>query len=281
MKHNTVLATRKWSNYGLLLGLYFMLACKPLPQTKSLADGMASDSALSDSLAFAKVLDSIRGSIPAEAKPVMGYRFRVNGDFDGDGTKERLTEYYRAMDLKEEMPKFFDSTVTYEQLMAVAWNRRAYSYAVSGKPSIRPLVFSNSARQLGLAWLHNEGDLDGNGTDEVSYVMNWADWSSTNLCHVMTYRNKHWVKLLEIPIWEWQLPELPLTYSQYGLFGKEAMITDNAQNVDVRTAEDSLRNFRGFIQRIKLGVISIRYRNTEACEDTLLIDLKRETPELY
>lgn len=281
MEQVTFQVILKQFNYCLALSLVFMLACKPTPQTKPLEASIANDSALTDSLAFAKVLDSIRSTIPHDVKPVMGYRFRVNGDFDGDGTKEMLAEYYRGMDLKAEMPKFYDSTVTYEQLMAVAWNRKAYSYGVTGKANIRPLVFSNSARQLGLAWLHNEGDLDGNGTDELSYVINWADWSSTNLCHVMTYRNQRWEKLLEIPIWEWQLPELPLTYSQYGLFGIEAMMVDNPMLEEAKTAEDSLKHFKGFIRRIKPGMIIIHYRNTEACEDSLRIDLMSEIPKLY
>lgn len=280
MKQVTFFVILKLFNYSLLLGVVFMLACKPSRQTNPVEAGIANDSSLNDSLAFAKVLDSIRSTIPPEAKPVMGYRFKVKGDFNGDGTNEMLTEYYRGMDLKAEMPKFYDSTVTYEQLMAVAWNRKAYSYGVTGKASIRPLVFSSSARHLGLAWLHNEGDLDGNGTDELSYVMNWADWSSTNLCHVMTYRNKRWEKLLEIPIWEWQLPEVPMTYNQYGLFGKEGMRTLEESTANSQNAIDSLETFSGFIQKIKPGIIKVHYRNPEACEDTIRIDLTKKIPVL-
>jgi hypothetical protein len=58
--------------------------------------------------------------------------------------------------------------------------------------------------------LKNEGDLNNDGNDEVSFVVNFDDHSTVNTCLVYTYRRKQWQKLLSFSIWEWKIAEKPL-----------------------------------------------------------------------
>jgi hypothetical protein len=51
--------------------------------------------------------------------------------------------------------------------------------------------------------------------------------------------------------------------------------TANSQN-----AVDSMETFSGFIQKIKPGIIKVHYRNPEAYEDTIRIDLTKKIPVL-
>jgi hypothetical protein len=71
-----------------------------------------------------------------------------------------------------------------------------------------------------------------------------------------------------------------MTYNQYGLFGKEGMRTLEESTANSQNAVDSMENFSGFIQKIKPGIIKVHYRNPEACEDTIRIDLTKKIPVL-
>ena len=64
------------------------------------------------------------------------------------------------------------------------------------------------------------GDLDGDGRDEIGYVVDNADWSNTNTYVVVSYRNDAWTELFRFAIWEWQLPDLPDAEREYGLIGQ-------------------------------------------------------------
>ena len=140
--------------------------------------------------------------------------------FRSDGKKEKLIEqFFSGIDNKE-TNKFYESLLDYDQLVALTVKKDPYTFVISDNELIDTLHISSGGQLLGLSYLKNEGDLNGDGTDEVSYVVNWADWSNLNTWHIVTYKNKKWIELYSFSIWDWQLPNLPETFNQYGPFGQ-------------------------------------------------------------
>ena len=214
-------------------------------------------------------------TIPKNIKPIFGYRFVITGDFDGDGKKEKLIEHYFSALVNKETNKFYDSLPEYDHLVALTIKKEPYSFAISNNKFIDTLHISSSGQLLGLSYLKNEGDLNGDGTDEISYVVNWADWSNLNTWHLMTFKNKKWQELYSFPIWDWQLPDLPETFNQYGLFGLENKIINTTNDTINKRLEKELTDFKGLLKKIKTNKIEVIFRNAEAEEDTLIVDLKR------
>lgn len=214
-------------------------------------------------------------TIPKNIKPVFGYRFIISGDFDGDGKKEKLIEHFFSSLDNKETNKFYNSLSDYDQLVALTIKKKPFSFVNSDNKLIDTLHISSDEQLLGLSYLKNEGDLNGDGTDEVSYVINWADWSNLNTWHLVTYKNKKWSELFSFQIWDWQLPDLPETFNQYGLFGLEQKIINTANDTVNKRIEKELMNFKGLVKKIKTNKIQIIYRNDEAEEDTIIVDLKR------
>ena len=214
-------------------------------------------------------------TIPKNIKPVFGFRFIVSGDFDGDGKKEKLIEHFFSGLDKKETNKFYDSLSDYEQLVALTVKKEPFSFVISDNKLIDTLQISSGGQLLGLAYLKNEGDLNGDGTDEVSYVVNWADWSNLNTWHLVTYQNKKWTELYSFPIWDWQLPDLPETFNQYGLFGLEQKIINTTTDTINKQLEKELMDFKGLVKKIKMNKIQVIFRNDESEEDTMIVDLKR------
>ncbi|MEO6630400.1 MAG: hypothetical protein ABIN13_01720, partial [Mucilaginibacter sp.] len=135
------------------------------------------------------------------------------------------------------------------------------------------LKITTNPQLLGLAYLKNEGDLDGDGGDEVSYVINWADWSNVNTWHIDTYKHGKWKDLYSFSIRDWQLPDLPQTYNQYGPMGLENKII-NAENAKAnREIADNLNNFKGLVAKISNNKFII-YNNKEGILDTTIVKLK-------
>lgn len=220
-------------------------------------------------------LEETLKTIPKNIKPVFGYRFIVSGDYDGDGKKEKLIEhFFSGLDSKE-TNKFYDSLSDYFQLVALTVKKEPVSFVISDNKLIDTLRISSGGQLLGLSYLKNEGDLNGDGTDEVSYVVNMADWSSSNTWHLVTYRNKKWTELYSFPIWDWQLPDLPETFNQYGLFGLEQKIINTTNDTINKRMEKELMDFKGLVKKIKKNKIQVVFRNDEAEEDTMFVNLKR------
>lgn len=221
-------------------------------------------------------LDDILKTVPHDIKPTFGYRFIISGDFDGDGKKEKLVEHYVSSIDHQETNKYYDQLPEYDQLVALTIKKKPYSFLVSDQLNIDTLAISKADQQFGLAYLKNEGDLNGDGTDEVSYVVNWADWSSTNTWHLMTYKNKKWEELYWFPIWDWQLPDLPGTFNDYGLFGLMDKVVDSKNDTLNQQLEKNLSAFKGLVKKIRTNEIQIIYRNENAEQDTMKVDLKKK-----
>lgn len=66
------------------------------------------------------------------------------------------------------------------------------------------LLVSDQAQQKGIYFIERLGDLDGDGGDEIGYVINYADVSNLNTYHIAGYdRKKHkWVERASFGIHE-------------------------------------------------------------------------------
>lgn len=209
----------------------------------------------------------------------MGYRFVISGDFDGDRKQEQLTKhYYSAIDHTETNKWYAD--IDYDDLVRLTMQKEPYTFLLSDNAGIDTFHISNTAQQLGLSYLKNEGDLNGDGTDEISFVVNHADCSSLNTWHIAAYKDNKWQALYSFTIWDWQLPDLPGTTSQYGLFGLMDKSTNAESDSTNLLLEKQLLEFEGLVKRTGPGQIQVIYRTDEAEIDTMIVNLKLLEKEL-
>ncbi|NOQ71010.1 MAG: hypothetical protein GQ574_03350 [Crocinitomix sp.] len=218
----------------------------------------------------------IDNSINEIISPVFGYRFIIAGDFDGDRIQDTLVEHYISQDNMKETNKFYKNMLEYDDLVDTTIKKQPNSYVLCSNPKIDTLRITDGEQQFGLSFLKNEGDLTGDGKDEISYVINWADWSNTNTWHIMTYRKNAWETLYSFSIWDWQLPSLPETQNQYGLFGlvNKNILDSSDQNID--QINSNFLEFPGLVRKVKTNVIEIIFRNEEAMLDTMQVDLRNK-----
>lgn len=211
-------------------------------------------------------------SLPEKLHPVMGYRFVITGDFDGDGTKEKIAEHFYSIRDKKETEKFDDS-LEYDQLVAVTIRKHPMSFLLSENLTIDTLLISTNPQLLGLRYAKNEGDLNGDGRDELSYVVEWADWSNMNTCHIVSFLDGHWEELYNFPIRDWQLPDVPQTYNNYGLFGLQDKMTVPETDSLEQIMKKEFDNFPGLIKKKKKNFIQIAYISDDADVDTMIVNL--------
>lgn len=233
------------------------------------------DTLKQDSTRKTNPIEETLKKLPKNIKPVLGYRFILNGDLNGDGKKEQLIEHFISGIDNKETNKFYDGLTDYDQLVALTIKKEPISFLTSNNKDIDTLHISFGGQLLGLSYLKNEGDLNGDRIDEISYVVNWADWSNLNTWNIVTYKNNKWVLLYSFPIWDWQLPDLPETFNQYGLFGLEDKIINTTNDTINKQIENELLAFNGLVKKIKKNKIQIIYRNDEAEIDTMLVHLDR------
>jgi hypothetical protein len=137
-------------------------------------------------------------------KYIFGNRFEIEGDFNGDGIVEKLTEHYFDSLTHKEVPKFIEDMEDAERTTKIS----PFSFMISDNDKIDTLLIASGPQVSGVLFMKNEGDLNGDRTDEISYVIHWADWSSSNTWHITTFKNNKWVELLTFPISEWQLDNI-------------------------------------------------------------------------
>ncbi len=98
-------------------------------------------------------------------------RFSIRGDFDGDGFSENLYE---------------SATVLF-----------------SDNDELTPLKLDGD---LGVYFLINEGDLDGDGGDEISFMTVYRDFSNLNYYRIWTYKDTKWKELFCVLVHEFDCP---------------------------------------------------------------------------
>jgi hypothetical protein len=136
------------------------------------------------------------------------YKLSVNGDFNGDNVSDTLYESLINSVTKECLFGYFNGHIEYDEQVDSLIKLYPYCYLFSNSSKIDTLIVSNHKQQFGLSRLKNEGDLDDNGTDELSYIINYADWSNVNTFHLVTYSNGNWTKMISFSIRDWQIEKL-------------------------------------------------------------------------
>ena len=236
-----------------------------------IVDSLKSNALKEDSLT---PMEKTLRSVPKNAKPRFGYRFVIRGDFDGDGRQDTLTEHYISSLDGKETNKFYDNLDNYGQQVALTVHKHPVSFVTSNSKGIDTLLISRDLQLLGLLYLKNEGDLDGDGADELSYVVNWAAWSSVNTWYLMSYKKHKWVELYSFTIRDWQLPRLPYFSKEYGMFGVSGTSSTGDNDSINKQIEKELLAFPGFVRKIKKNVIRVTYVTDMAEPDTAIIDLR-------
>ncbi|HTB52214.1 MAG TPA: hypothetical protein VK718_05495 [Ferruginibacter sp.] len=194
-------------------------------------------------------------------KPIFGYRFVVTGNFKGDGKTDTVTEHYFDTEKNKETNKYYDS-IDFDTQMAIAiMYKSPYSFITCSDHSIDTLSVCKGGQLFGLSYLKNEGDLNGDGTDELSYVIDYADYSAINTCHLVTYKNGRWKELYSFEIRDWELPGLPDAQTNYGLFGIDSLHAGSSNDSLNKQAEKELKEFSGFIVRSGKGKIKVHTFN--------------------
>jgi hypothetical protein len=219
-------------------------------------------------------IDKVLKTIPKNIKPVFGYRFVIEGDFNGDGKNEKLIEHFYSKKEGKETNKFYENIEELDQLIALTIKKEPESFLLSDNKQSDTLHIGSS-NNFGLSFLKNEGDLNGDGTDEISYVVDYTDYSSLNSWHIATYKNNKWEDIYTFPIWDWQLPDLPNATNQYGLFGVQNKAVNTKNDSLNKALEKQLKEFKGLVRKIKKNRIEVIYRTDEADEGKKIVKLDK------
>lgn len=208
----------------------------------------------------------------ADIEPIWGHRFQVSGDFNADGVQDTLKEHFYSHRDHKETNKYFsgidDALILYDSVDA----RVCQSFLLCSNPKLDTVPIGGV---LGPLWLRNEGDLDGDGGDELSFVESYPQQSSMNECVIASFKNGKWKILYRFEIREWQFPPLPQAGKTYGLFGGESQYTiDVSDSVNLQL-QKQLDDFPGLITKLKDGKIEVQTFNSEMIDTTLVVDLSK------
>lgn len=188
--------------------------------------------------------DSLRikaDSLLRISEPVMGYRFVIKGDFDGDRVPDTLYEHYTDSLYQKEVAKYYTSTDTlFEYSDAIFLN----SY--QNRQSFlewKDKELKLDGGHLGFHYMENCGDVNDDGEDEIFLVRQWADYSNINTAYIYTYTDGKWEEIYRIPIWEWQFPPTPSASMIPGLYGNFEFGTTDSEEDDA-LLEQQLKVYR-------------------------------------
>lgn len=247
-------------SYCLMYFLFFLLvvfcACQP-----TVSESSSTPSKLTiDSSDTSNQVDTLT--------PIWGYRFVIEGDFNGDGQQDTLVEHFKNKISNKETHKFYEE-VEYD-LDYQYYNydkRQVYTTLESTNGKVLPLI---RGFILGFSWLETIGDVDNNGTDEIGFVFNNADASNLNHYYIYTLRDSGWVELHSFGIREFNFPPLPDHFIHYGLFGPM-----DAQPVEDSSLQEQLIALIDTFQYVKLvAPYTIQYQTADyiPCETFFQLD---------
>ena len=188
----------------------------------------------------------------ARAKRVMGYRFIITGDFNGDKKTDTLIERFTDSTGKETNKYFEKGGDAYYSHCVEARRKTQHFFQVKG--------FSSDTLYCDhLCFAENLGDLDGDGADEIGFIGDNGDFSSLSSYHVYQLKKKKWSRLLRIPTWEWIFPPTPEVANTYYLFGhyNNKRIDSDTMNLKL---ENELSEFT-FVKKLGGGWVEFYTRN--------------------
>jgi hypothetical protein len=219
------------------------------------------------------VISAKRGTTSTKKiKPNWGYRFKITGDFDGDGKQEKLTERFYSQRDRKETNKFYHSIHDLEMSIDSSKIKRCKSFLICTDLKIDTFFTKG---MLGLRWLKNEGDLDQDGGEELSFaIVNSGDFSKTH-CFIFSFKNGAWHELHKFDIQEDQLPHLPGKGNLYLETGEYSLLYEPINDSLNQERIKSLNNFPGFITKLKDSKISIRTQDARGQINTSIVDLKK------
>ncbi|MEM6264008.1 MAG: hypothetical protein AAGI38_15955 [Bacteroidota bacterium] len=141
----------------------------------------------------------------ATKEQVIREKLRITGDFNGDGKPESLKERYVHSTSHAEIELPDPDKIEYDSLVSLAVSSHPKVYLQSNDDEIPNLHMAHGGQLFGLCWLKNEGDINGDGADEISLVLDWADWSNLNTCRIFSLKNNQWKQIGSFSIGEWQM----------------------------------------------------------------------------
>jgi hypothetical protein len=150
--------------------------------------------------------------------PIWGYRFVLEGDFDGNGVQDTLIERFMDLQTKKETNKFFTDLPLMDHQIYDGKERQVKAYLEDKSTKIAALEELGS---LGIYFGEVIGDINGDGGDEVGIVGYDAYPSNLNTYRIFSYnpQTEKWEQLFDFGIREMSLPQLPGYNKVYGLFG--------------------------------------------------------------
>jgi len=205
-------------------------------------------------------------NVPEAAAEIMGHRFKVIASLGDDDGQDTLTEHCASQQDRTEVAKYVVD-LSYDGLVGRAYRLAPEILVTCSNGAVDTLFIGQAGPAFGLALLMNEGDLDGDGRDEIGYVLDNADWSNTNTYVVMSFGGDVWTELFRFAIWDWQLPELPDADREYGLIGQMGRrihaVTDTMAAVDlVLPVRPGVVRVVGNIGEATLDTMEVAFRPT-------------------
>lgn len=224
--------------------LFILCACIALASCSPKAGTNENQTAIVDSTTM--VVDTAGTAFTEEP-----HLQEIAGNWDGSGKNKLLKEHYfsRAKGKEVISPSRSEASdsIDYMDLIEMSIKLDATSYLLDDERTMDTLFVSKgrNAQIFGVFYLKNEGDLDGDGADEIGFVPEWAQMSSTNQYYIMSYKDGKWVNYFSFPIWTW------------------------------------MEDFDGLVKKVDKNKFRIRFRNSEAMEDSMIIDLNKKTASEY
>ncbi|MBL7950968.1 MAG: hypothetical protein JNM62_04555 [Flavobacteriales bacterium] len=196
----------------------------------------------------------------------MGHRFKITALLTGGGPPDTLVEHLASRRGHVELAKYV-ADLCYDSLVSRAYRLDPEIFVSCTGDGVDTLFIRTGGGTFGLALLMNEGDLDGDGRDEIGYVLDHADWSNTNTYIVMSFDGYEWTELFRFAIWDWQLSELPGADREFGLIGQTDRVI-YAAAVDSVAVVD-------LVLPVKPGVVNVVGNIGDATLDTLRVTFTR------
>ena len=129
----------------------------------------------------------------------MGERFKLAGDFNGDGIIDTIYESYISAKSGGETYMDMDTT-DWEQNVKMVIENKPVSRLYTNIEGVDTFIVTNEPQLKGLLRLENLGNINGEKGDEMGYMIDWADFSNINTYHIITLTQGKWVEIYSFPI---------------------------------------------------------------------------------
>ncbi len=242
----------------LLFALIFLTACQTR-QEQPKPGAVASEKTVSLEQQRKDSLEEDVAVQQGKYKTWWGYRFHIEGDFDGDGKKEVLTEKLISARTGKEIGKFCglegDTMPECDWTARVNRFRQPKCVLQCSNAKVRDYkATTDSSGTIGLIFLQNVGDLNGDGTDEIAFLEDGGGCNSgIREIQLATCKKGKWEVLIKS---ETRLDNLPF-------FNREESIVtvEDLNNPLVKTFEKELAETPPFFRKEKDKVV---YEDYEA-----------------